>query len=284
MAMEHFDDMQTNRPREKSVYLLHLDTPRIIIIACALVGILIIAFLIGMNFSGEERTERHMTAGNEALFAPLPDEPAREGSEIHAMDRPNDADNTDKPTAAQSLIPAVPDQKASQTVTPAPQKESQASPEKAVAQKSDKEGRDLLTQDSVGEIIPPSKAVRQEKKNQAPRSITRGKKHTESPARSSKRKQHKTVEVSSKEIPAERISREGFSVQVAAYSSRAKALQEVNRLKEHRYDPYIENTRLNGKNFFRVKIGPLSNRKEAVKILEELKEMNRYEHSYITGE
>lgn len=284
MAMEHFDDMQTNRTREKSVYLLHLDTPRIIIIACALVGILIIAFLIGMNFSGEERTERHVAAGNEALFAPLPDEPARENGEIHAMDRTNDAETSDKTAADHAPTPVVPDQKASNTVMPSPPKESPASAEKAVAQKSDKEGRDLLTQESTGEIIPPSKAASQDKKSKTPHAVSRNKKNTESPAREAKRKQHKTVEVASKAVHNERIAREGFSVQVAAYSSRAKALEEVSRLKEHRYDPFIENTRLNGKNLFRVKIGPLSNRKEAVKILEELKEMNRYEHSYITSE
>ncbi len=284
MAMEHFDDMQTNRTREKSVYLLHLDTPRIIIIACALIGILIIAFLIGMNYSGEERTERHVVAGNEALFAPLPDEPVHDSAEMHVTDRTTEQETTDKQTSDHTTTPAATDQKASNSVTPAPANDNIAPGGKAVAQKSDKEGRDLLTQDSVNEIIPPSKTSTSAKRSKSSNAITHEKKNSENGSRELKKKQHRTVEVASKTVQHDVSSREGFSVQVAAYSSRAKALQEVNRLKEHRYDPFIENTRLNGKNFFRVKIGPISNRKEAIKILEELKEMRRYEHSYITSE
>jgi DedD protein len=280
MAMEHFDDMQTNRTKEKSVYLLHLDTPRIIIIACALVGILIIAFLIGMNFSTEERSERHVATGNEAIFAPLPDEPARDTGEIHAAERPNEPETADKASQDHAQNAVAADSKAPSPAISTPAKDSA---EKAVAQKSGKESSDLLTQDTANDIIP-AKTQPQEKKSKSTHVISRSKKNSEGERVQPKSKQHRTVEVASKTVRNDTAQREGFAVQVAAYSSRAKALQEVNKLKEHRYDPYIENTRLNGKNFFRVKIGPISSRKEAVKVLDEIKEMNRYEHSYITQE
>jgi DedD protein len=276
--MEHFDDMQTNRTKEKSVYLLHLDTPRIIIIACALVGILIIAFLIGMNFSTEERSERHVAAGNEAIFAPLPDEPAN--GEAHAVERPNEPETAEKAPQDHAQNAAAADSKAPSPAISTPAKDSA---EKAVAQKSEKESRDLLTQDTAHDIIP-AKTQPQEKKSKSHHAISRSKKNSEGERVQPKNKQHRTVEVASKTVRSDTAPREGFAVQVAAYSSHAKALQEVNKLKEHRYDPYIENTRLNGKNYFRVKIGPISSRKEAVKVLDEIKEMNRYEHSYITNQ
>jgi cell division septation protein DedD len=49
--MEHFEGNQ-GKVREKSMYLLHLDTPRMIILGSVVVGLLVIAFLFGMNFIG----------------------------------------------------------------------------------------------------------------------------------------------------------------------------------------------------------------------------------------
>jgi hypothetical protein len=47
--MEQFD-IPHQRIKEKSVYLLHLDAARIILISSAIIGIIIVSFLLGMNF------------------------------------------------------------------------------------------------------------------------------------------------------------------------------------------------------------------------------------------
>ena len=47
--MEQFD-IPHQRIKEKSVYLLHLDAARIILISSAIIGIIIVSFLLGMRF------------------------------------------------------------------------------------------------------------------------------------------------------------------------------------------------------------------------------------------
>ncbi|MCX7679347.1 MAG: SPOR domain-containing protein [Spirochaetes bacterium] len=281
--MEHFDDFSNNRGKEKNVYLLHLDATRIVIITCALLGVIIIAFLIGMNFSPEERNDHHGTITNEALLAPLPDDPIRTPNETHTP-IPNESDVPEKTSSETATAVLNPEHNAHTSAHSSPQKNSTANSEKLTTHHHDKEGQDLFAQGNGSETVPPAKTTPSEQKTKPLPQASRVKKSADKYQQEKNTSRHRTVEVASKPHRTHIAPKEGFSIQVASYASRTKALQEVNRLKEHRYDPFIEATHINGRNFFRVKIGPLSTRKEAEKILEELKEMNRYDHSYITRE
>ncbi len=283
--MEHFDDRSAGRPREKSVYLLHLDAPRIIIISCVLVGVLIIAFLIGMNLGTDDRTHTGTTARQDMLFNPIPEEPIREGGDLPGLD--GQAGHHDPAPASQAAAPgAEPFGDAPHQAPAQVPGEAIASGKHTPAQGAEKESRDILTQDTIKEIIPPANTIKPERKEKAAiaHQKSKGRKNGDSVRREPRQKSHRTVEVSSRTEKSERPSRSGYSIQVSAYDNRDAARREVEKLKGHRYDPYIENTIINGKKFFRVRIGPLSSRSEAVKLLEEIQEMNRYERSFLIRE
>lgn len=46
--------------REKNVYLLHLDTPRILIISSVIIGLIIVSFMIGINFNKKNKDSNDM--------------------------------------------------------------------------------------------------------------------------------------------------------------------------------------------------------------------------------
>ncbi len=47
--MEHFEEFHQKGVKEKNMYTVNLDTPRIIIVASVAIGVIIISFLLGMN-------------------------------------------------------------------------------------------------------------------------------------------------------------------------------------------------------------------------------------------
>ncbi len=83
---------------------------------------------------------------------------------------------------------------------------------------------------------------------------------------------------------AERRTTGEYSIQVCAFDNRVRAETEITALKRHRYDPYMETTMVNGRRFYRVRVGPISNRTEAAKLLEEIKSMNKYDASFMIRE
>lgn len=70
---------------------------------------------------------------------------------------------------------------------------------------------------------------------------------------------------------------------MASLDSKSKAMQEQNKLKKMQFDAYVDKVNVNGKRFYRVKIGPIATKKKAVQILQELQD-NKYEESYLTKE
>ncbi|MBN1495118.1 MAG: hypothetical protein JXA07_00005, partial [Spirochaetes bacterium] len=62
--MEQFD-IPHQRVKEKSVYQLNLDAPRIILISAAIIGIVLGSFLLGTNFiKGGDGAKTFMTTGD----------------------------------------------------------------------------------------------------------------------------------------------------------------------------------------------------------------------------
>ncbi len=288
--MEHFDAKPQNRVKEKSVYLLHLDTPRIIILSCVLIGVLIVAFLVGMNLSRDGESSRNQLAQRELMLTPPPP-----GAEMAPQD-----------PSAKSAPPTL-DEELAVTPSPTPDAPSavppstaSAEPDKSAGQKGQapaiasnaqprKDSGDVLSRESIKEIIPPANAVNDAGRKSADVKDTRKSRHAKSSRRERAASAQRTVEVSSKtvesrEAKAEQRAEHGYSIQVGSFDTREKARRESQNLKNLRYDAFVENAQVNGRRIFRVKIGPIASRQKAVKVLSEVQEVHPYEGSYLTKE
>ncbi|HEY1406262.1 MAG TPA: hypothetical protein VF857_06620, partial [Spirochaetota bacterium] len=68
--MEQFNQ-QENRPvKEKSVYLLHLDGPRILILSALVIGLITIAVLIGMKITEGGKSEEILAQNDSLMESP----------------------------------------------------------------------------------------------------------------------------------------------------------------------------------------------------------------------
>lgn len=273
--MEQFDIPQSS-VKEKSYYVMNLDTPRIIIISVAVAGIIAVSFLLGMN----------VMRGDGPLTS-------REG--IH--DSQKDLD------ILKSTIPAPEGQ---EPVKPADEKSALAGKEEKggaqrpaapVAAKNDTV--DLLTGDTIHDADPPARepekkeSVRKPmakktavKKSKTPRMAAR---ETEPAAEAvrpapKKRAKKKIMEVSAEEMEEQKpvSGAEGqFAIQVAAFDIRSKAENEVRALKEQNYEAHINQTTVDGRRYFRVQIGPLPSKKKALSMLNRIQETEKYGNAYM---
>jgi high-affinity K+ transport system ATPase subunit B len=66
--MEDFATKEQKGIKEKSIYILHLDTPRIIILSSVIIGLVIIAALIGMNINKQDQRENESFAHDNAVL------------------------------------------------------------------------------------------------------------------------------------------------------------------------------------------------------------------------
>ena len=103
--MEQFN-IPHQKIREKSVYLVHLDAPRIAVISAAVIGIIIASFLLGMNFvRGGESGKTVITSKDvfdpsrelELLKGNIPGQPASEDLSRSADDKLLSLDRLDIP-------------------------------------------------------------------------------------------------------------------------------------------------------------------------------------------
>jgi cell division septation protein DedD len=83
--------------------------------------------------------------------------------------------------------------------------------------------------------------------------------------------------INAKESKTERKA--GFAIQIASYDKRSKAINEIENLRN--YHAYIDDTSIDGKQFFRVRIGTFSSKEKAAETLNELQGNSRYSESYI---
>ena len=272
--MEHFEAATPGKVKEKSVYLLHLDTPRIIIISCVVIGIVIVSFLLGMNFIKSDSKADIAQSSlmlDDAKFpdagkAPLPGD----GDSLAPLDRPPVAD------------------------------EKLATGSDPIAKK---DGADILTSENIKEIIPANEKKAPEpsqiaeampvgKPKPVKHNIVSKKKTSSEKIASVDKKNHRkginkenrgVMEVSA---PAESFNGggSGFMVQVASYDNKPRAQEEVKVLRTKRYDAFISDTSVSGKKYFRVRIGPLADRDKALDLLRDVQTDKRYEESYLVKE
>jgi len=275
--MEDFASKERKGIKEKNLYILHLDTPRIIIISSVIICLVIISVLIGMNINKKDKDNEsfvrdsalidNMTAENTEKTG-LPEtgnavEPsvnndsilkyhANENSIITAENALKLKDNTGNSQIVDNTITKEP---------------------------ANKNASDILTNENIETIIPPANSIKKsESKKTAKKS---GQKHPEKIKETKKSKG--VVEVSSKikSFRASESNKTYYSIQVAAFDKKSKAQTEIDNLENKKYNAYIDSAKVNGKTFYRVMIGPIYSKKKACSLLDEISADNRYEESYI---
>ena len=281
--MENFDP-RPNEVKEKNLYIVHLDTPRIIILGSVILGIITAAFLLGMTFVKEDRHDSRNFADSSMNF----DE--SRAADILRTDVPQIAIDGDDYNLIDDKIASGSENKIN---TAANEDNKAALGNNTVSAKNEikHDKGDILTNANIKEIIPPAgekdRSVKQEKKI----AKNAGDNNKKAAAKDNKRDDIKSANANEKD-KVYGVSRNAdakkkygvFSVQVASYDNASRAEQEKSILKSKSYDAYIDKGLVNGKNYFRLRIGPVSSSKEAYSLLHELQGDSRYAGSYIVSE
>lgn len=288
--MENFDP-KPRGVKEKNLYILHLDTPRIIIIGSVVIGIITAAFLFGMSFmkdnkpASKEFAVSGMNFSDEKtadiLKSEIPPVPAEGVDEANLEDKITGGEDSKDPAAAKEV----------------PKKNELASAKNP----GKHEKGDILTNENIKEIIPPAE------KHKTPPKAEKTAKNNKNDKNDKKKDTHKSVAVKdvkdkknnnekheasggkskiyevSRDIN-EKKSYDSFSVQVASYDTISKAEHEKSLLKSKKFDAYIDKSLVNGKNYFRVRIGPVASSKKAYELLGEIQKDSRYAGSYMVKE
>lgn len=285
--MEHFQD-QDSRVKEKSVYLLHLDTPRIILVSAVIIGVVAGAFLLGMNiingdtqqhpvlFEDENSEMLSATFGEgdqpvDSLFDSIETESTTDSEgDILSADSIADLTGSEKNTGEKSETESSVADAASVSIT-TPDKKPSSSPEPArtTARTNTQERKTEPEKETRTAASKPQErkpVQRAEPRNSDVREVVY--RSSQGNARSDVR-------------PA---SRHGFSIQIASYDTMGKAEREVSRLKEMRYDAYVDSSTVNGRQFYRVRVGPFDGQPRAFSTLNAIQKIDRYSDSYIIHE
>jgi cell division septation protein DedD len=266
--MENFDP-RPHEVKEKSFYVLNLDTPRIIILASVVIGIIAAAFLFGMSFMKNDSSHSGELAAGNMQF--------------------NDTVGRD---LLNREIPPLPDYIPSDTVLAENNltgdiRQDVLLPGGTETVKTDvkKEGEDVLKNENIREIIPAVNKKKTPSKNERTASAKQKKKSApEKIAANSSKKNVSRGKSRIYEVSKDDEFKKGddsYSVQVASYDTLRKAENEKNSLRSQNYDAYIDRANVNGRNYFRVRIGPVASKRKAGELLDEITSDSRYNDSYI---
>lgn len=278
--MEHFDP-KPQGVKEKNFYILHLDTPRIIILTSVLIGIITAAFLFGMGIVKSDRpVSKELTLSDMDLgdtksgdifgkdIPPLPDDTA-EGTvsldERISQGEENKIDGAGLPDINNAVIPP-------------------SNNETKLAK------NDVFKNENIREIIPPAgKKTKTVEKKETAKAEVKKHKETGNLAKREETKKHNEPREKSRiyEVSREtekRKSYDSYSVQVASYDTLAKAEREKDNLRAKRFDAYVTKSVVNGKNYFRVRVGPVASSRQAHELLEDVQRDSRYAGSYMVKE
>lgn len=256
--MENFDFNERPVVKEKNVFLLHLDVPRIILICAVLIGIIVTTFLLGMNFS-----ENKVVSHNALIPPELPGDTIAQldkgidlGNAVQNPELPSMDGTTNKPDIAPK-----PDELSKLDIIP-----KNDMPDTAVAKLDETEATQVI-HDTVKKDTPVKNVS---KKNIKAKTTV---------------KKTKVVEVAKTDEPhTKKLSQRSWSIQIASYNTLSKAQKEVKSLQTMKYDAYVDKADVSGKTFYRVKIGPILKEDKAISILQEVQSIDKYRESYIVKE
>jgi len=256
--MENFDFNERPVAREKNVFLLHLDVPRIILICAVLIGIIVTTFLLGMNFS-----ENKVVSHNALIPPEIP------GDTIAQLDKGidlgNPAQNPDLPLmdSTTNKLDIAPKSDELSKMDVIPKKDI---PDTAIAKQDDTEATQVI-HDTVKKDAPVKNVS---KKNAKAKNTV---------------KKNKVVEVAkTDESHTKNVSQRSWSIQIASYNTLSKAQKEAKSLQTMKYDAYVDKADVSGKTYYRVKIGPILKEDKAISMLQEIQSIDKYRESYIVKE
>jgi cell division protein FtsN len=272
--------------KEKKVYLLHLDGARICILAALLIGIVTVTFLIGMKFTESENQDNALLSKNDMLLQTPKNEGQKEIDDLFDKAEQEQSKTLESEASNTNLL--LPEQNTDKTA--ASQEKTDDATQTAAADKTP----DILNSHNVKQIIPAVKDA----PRKVSKSSSKSKKHTANRTKPSSKKvasrkkaSKKVVAVSSgvrsarKKIPVYSApKRSGYFIQVASYDKSFKAQKEANRLKSMHFDAYIDNALVDGKQYYRVRIGPLASKQHALRMLNNMQDNPRYRASYMVYE
>ncbi len=288
--MENFDP-KPNAVKEKNLYIVHLDTPRIIILTSVVIGIIAAAFLFGMSFMKDDKP------GSKELTVSGMNFDDNKTADMIGADIPPIPTETVEEGVTGDKITALDDNKTNSVVK---EENKAAQGNEIITAKADIKNTkgDVLTNENIKEIIPPAsknksskksdKIVKNDKKsdqkntqNNSRKIAAKDKKKSDENHDLTNRK-NRIYEVSND--VREKKSFDSYAVQVASFDTLSKAEHEKSILKSKRFDAYIDKSLVNGKNYFRVRIGPLSSSKKAYDLLNDVQSDSRYASSYMVKE
>jgi cell division septation protein DedD len=277
--------------KEKNVYLLHLDTARIILISAAVIGIIVVSFLLGMNFiKGGDGAKTLMTKND--VFDSQ--------KELDLLKKnipaPPDEDDLSKPLDEKLASPGKDSGTGVDKAEPDKSGGKIKNDAKLSASKND--SSELLTGDNINEAAIKEKDVKKKPAvgPSSSKKITRSddleadeKAVKKSSAKNSPRKKRsgksKVVAVAGENTEVRKTSHTGsYTIQVASFDKKSRALKEVNALKDLKYDAFVDESQVKGKQYFRVRIGPLTSKKRALDLLKNVHENEKYGESYMVRE
>ena len=278
--MEHFDEKQGIR--EKSLYTFHLDTPRVVIAVSVFLGVVALTFLLGMTLTkGDKVNSESLTASD--LLASGRHDLNKFDHGLHSKNEPAEA------VQPNSQVPQV-----------KPQSDTGSAPLSSNKPVNDND----LFSPSINYNEPPINGI---SANDSPKHEKHEKNEKIAEKKKEKKEAKKNAKIAAKENAASgsRVKKDApkkkssvvpvvsesknpgkgsFAVQVASYDKRSKAANEIENLKKLNYNAYMNDILIDGKQFFRVRIGPLSSKEKAAAIVDEIHDKDRYASSYVVKE
>ena len=273
--MEHFDEKQGIR--EKSLYTFHLDTPRVVIAVSVFLGVVALTFLLGMTFTKGNKVNAEKLTASDLLT-----------SGGHDLNRPDQGfqDQNNPAEAAQPNTQAPSQAKLQPDTGNALLSSNKPTNDNDFLSPFVNEAEPTVDGTSINDSPKNEKIAEKKKEKEVKKKNKTAMKESIISDNSSVKKN--TVKKKSSVIPAVNESKNStkgsFAVQVASYDKRSKAANEIENLKKLNYNAYMNDILVDGKQFFRVRIGPLSSKEKAAAILDEVQDNNRYASSYIVKE
>ena len=282
MNMNEFPlNNEKNIKKEKNMYILNLDTPRIIIITSVFIGLIVLSVLAGMNISKDSDNEIGMNANDGALLDSL----TREND-----GKPLPEGNVAEPMPPDEGIVLKDAESGKQSADIAKEQAADLSKSKIINDPSfdktntldlkNSAASDIITHENIESILPSVKEAAKVKPKKA--AVKSAKKSD----KKERKKQEKVVEVSSadKNSGAYGKNKDCYSIQVASFDKKFKAQTEVSRLEKMKFSAYIADGRVSGKNYYRVRIGPIYTKEKAFDLLNDIQNDDNYEESYMIKE
>ena len=267
--MEHHN-MHHRKVKEKNLYLLHLDKARILLIVFVIAGVIIASFLLGMNMMKESGGSNEVIAENDFNLNRQSD------SQLYT-----------------SNLPPIPDADKGIAKENEKNKDNGIGEANPLAVPQNGKTPDIISSDNI-ELVQPKKT---EKRKVEKRNVSNNKKQerkvakrqnnkTRKNKRSQKRrnKRANVAAVSFNTAPRKARKDPAFAIQIASYDNNGKAQSEVRRLKRLQFDAFVDRKRVNGKRYYRVRVGPISSRRRALNLLNNIQDIDRYEESYLVKE